>query len=213
MIKHRNSRGNIVSVESAEDRFWVKVDKHGPVLRPELGPCWVWCSTVSKMRGGYGLFKLISGKQVRAHRQAYTMAVGPIPDRAFVCHRCDNPVCVRPGHLFIGDASINAKDRDAKDRGPVGDRAGRVQHPERYRSMAGVPKPWLAGDAHWTRQRTHCVLRGEKLTWAKLTEEKVRLIRARCAAGESQERVASDFGVGQTSVSGIVRRRSWKHVV
>lgn len=212
MIKHRDAKGNIISVESVEDRFWSKVDRHGPVLRTDLGPCWIWLSTVSKMRGGYGLFKLISGRQIRAHRQSYALAVGPIPERSFVCHRCDNPICVRPDHLFVGDASENAKDRDTKERGAVGDRAGRVKHPELYRSMAGVSKPWLAGDAHWTRQRPHDVVRGERISWARLTEDQVRTIRVRCAAGESQERVASDFGVRQTSVSSIVRRRSWKHV-
>lgn len=82
-------------------RFWEKVDKNGPtpVHAPELGPCWVW--TASLRAKGYGAFGYtLNGKTVqdRGHRFSYALHVGPIPARAFVLHKCDNPACVNPTH-------------------------------------------------------------------------------------------------------------------
>lgn len=52
----------------------------------------------------------------RAHRAAWTLTNGPIPDGMIVCHHCDNPPCVRPDHLFLGFDLDNAADRVAKNR-------------------------------------------------------------------------------------------------
>lgn len=67
------------------------------------------------MEKGYGLIG-IDGKLVRAHRLSYLLHHGGIPDGIFVCHRCDNPPCVNPAHLFLGDNDANCADRDAKGR-------------------------------------------------------------------------------------------------
>ena len=79
------------------DRFWVKVDKNGPVpaRRPELGPCWIW--TAAKAQG-YGRFAL-DGKVWVAPRLAYELLVGPIPPELTLDHLCRNPPCVNPSHL------------------------------------------------------------------------------------------------------------------
>lgn len=74
--------------------------------------CWLW--TGARLAQGYGLIKRKDGAQLRAHRVAYALAYGPIPDGLQVCHRCDNPRCVRPGHLFLGTAQDNANDMVAK---------------------------------------------------------------------------------------------------
>ena len=92
-------------------RFWDKVDK--------TGDCWEW--TASRNRSGYGQFKLFDhgdGKQkvVEAHRLAWELARGPIPDGLCVCHHCDNPGCVRPDHLFLGTHKDNAQDKHKKGR-------------------------------------------------------------------------------------------------
>jgi hypothetical protein len=94
-------------------RFWAKVHKDGPVIRPELGPCWVW--TAGCTSAGYGQFG-IGPTVFYAHRLSYQWAIGPIPDGLNICHRCDNPPCVRPDHLFPGDDAINLADMRSKGR-------------------------------------------------------------------------------------------------
>ena len=90
------------------DRFWSKVDKHGP-RAGRIGRCWLW--TGSRNADGYGLFGLL-GKTTRAHRIAW----GDVPDGLHVLHRCDNPPCVRRSHLFLGTDRDNQRDKAAKGR-------------------------------------------------------------------------------------------------
>lgn len=83
------------------DRLWAKVNKEGPVpeTRPELGPCWVW---TGKPDGkGYGQINAgrRPSKMLRAHRVAYELCVGPIPEDLQLDHLCRNRMCVRPEHL------------------------------------------------------------------------------------------------------------------
>lgn len=68
------------------------------------------------MRTGYGVFGIAGGVLIGAHRAAWTFTHGPVPPGRFVCHHCDNRLCVRPAHLFLGDALANVRDMDAKGR-------------------------------------------------------------------------------------------------
>jgi len=88
------------------DRFWKKVDKSGD--------CWLWISGRDRP-GGYGQFSC-AGKQIRAHRYSWELHNGSIPEGLWVLHRCDNPPCVNPAHLFIGDRKANMDDAAAKGR-------------------------------------------------------------------------------------------------
>lgn len=82
-----------------EQRFWPKVDKNGPVPehRPDLGPCWIW--TASTAGVGYGQFWAGPGKSDKAHRFAYELLVGPIPEGLVPDHLCRVRACVNPAHL------------------------------------------------------------------------------------------------------------------
>jgi hypothetical protein len=87
------------------DRFWAKVNK--------TDGCWIW--TAAKQPLGYGSLGP-TYQERRAHRFSWLLANGPIPEGAWVLHRCDNPSCVRPDHLFLGDSRANVLDMHAKGR-------------------------------------------------------------------------------------------------
>lgn len=90
-----------------EIRFWSKVD------RESGASCWQWLGCT--IHHGYGHFK-INGKAVSAHRVAYELCKGPIPVGLHVLHRCDNPGCVNPEHLFVGTHDDNMEDKAVKGR-------------------------------------------------------------------------------------------------
>jgi hypothetical protein len=82
--------------------------------------CWTWLGMLDK--DGYGVVRLKGRRRVKAHRASYEAFIGPIPEGQMVCHRCDNPACIRPSHLFLGTAQANKADCIAKDRHARGDR-------------------------------------------------------------------------------------------
>ena len=92
-------RGNIM------DRFWSKVDK--------TGDCWEW--TGATVPFGYGMYKF-KGKSCHAHRVSYELQYGEFDETLMVLHKCDNPPCVKPNHLFLGTQKDNMQDRDRKGR-------------------------------------------------------------------------------------------------
>ena len=94
-----------ISTWTKEERFWVKVVR-GP-------DCWNWNG--GKLVEGYGRF-VDRGKYVLAHRVSWEIHNGPIPEGLCVLHRCDNPPCTNPDHLFVGTHGDNARDRAAKGR-------------------------------------------------------------------------------------------------
>jgi len=101
------------------ERFWSKVDKD------TSSGCWLW--TAGKTPLGYGIFQVKTEKcmgwghwkSVRAHRFAWELTYGLIPEGMNVLHKCDNPPCVRPTHLFLGTQKDNVRDMIHKGRGAV----------------------------------------------------------------------------------------------
>ena len=104
MVETRKSGREITPIET---RFWARVDK--------TEDCWQWRGAKTTL--GYGTIGTYPGnKTLLVHRFAYEMLVGKIPDGLYVCHRCDNPGCVNPAHLFLGTAKDNMHDCLAKGR-------------------------------------------------------------------------------------------------
>ena len=181
-MKRANTKEIPVLLGADLKRFWSKVDKAFYCL----GACWEWKD--AKVRG-YGQFRIGNTKYL-AHRVAYSLVVGKIPDDMCVLHRCDNPCCVNPSHLWIGTPADNARDRDEKGR------TGRTP-----------------GDLNGTHTMPEKTARGAKQGAAKLTAANVLEIRERYAAGGCSHRgLASEYGVSKTNITYIVRRKSWRHI-
>jgi hypothetical protein len=168
------------------DRIWSKI-----YPEPNTG-CWLWCGI--RDRGGYGRVYLSPGREDKAHRQVWAAVHGsPVPNGAYVCHSCDNPPCVNPDHLWLGDARANRQDARGKGRIPVGD-----QHPSRR-----LPERRPRGARHWK---------------ARLTEAQVLEIRARYVPGHTARNrttladLAAEYGVGKSQIQNVVRRVQWTHL-
>lgn len=129
--------------------------------------CWPW--TGARKDSGYGVLS-IGGRLVRAHRAAWEAANGLIPEGLCVCHRCDNPPCCNPAHLFLGTYADNNRDMARKGRAAGGSR-----------------------------------LRGDRHHRARLSDAAVAAIRSRHANGETQRRLAAEFGISTSQLHNIVR--------
>lgn len=92
---------------SFADRFWAKVDKNGP------NGCWIWQGAVCKK--GYGRVRR-GNTWLQATEVAWELTVGEAPSELWRLHRCDNPPCVNPAHLFLGTALDNWLDMVSKGR-------------------------------------------------------------------------------------------------
>jgi hypothetical protein len=165
---------------SERARFWAKVRKG-----EHADHCWEW--TASKRAKGYGAFvwhdrngRVVNG---RAHRYAWMVTNGEIPEGLCVLHKCDNPTCVRPDHLFIGTRADNNRDMHRKRR-----------------AVAGGT---LCGTGVYPRGSSH--------HGAKLTEQDIRRLRM-LVGTRSYSQLARQFNITASHVHRIVKRKVWKHV-
>jgi hypothetical protein len=124
-----------------------------------------------------------------AHRLSWELHYGKIPAGMNVCHRCDNPPCVRPDHLFLGTQVDNMADMMSKGRNPKGDNRSWRLHPE-------------------------LVLRGSSHPRSKLTEDQVRKAKKDYITGTIYRKdLAKSLGVSEATVKDFLRGATWKHVI
>lgn len=159
------------------EKFWTFVDKtagQGP-----KGDCWTWTSHMSR---GYGVFYVSMQKMVRSLRFAFLSHTGEDPYPHLVLHTCDNPACVNPAHLYLGDYAQNTKDaidRNRFHRGPLRDSSK--------------------------------MRRGSMHPHSKLTENIVEQARILHAEGATATVLAAQFDVTISSMSKILKGEFWKH--
>lgn len=146
-----------------------------------------WIAKGYKLPHGY--IRIYEGKNlVYAHRLSYEKSTGKIPKGMCVCHKCDNPPCYRPSHLFLGTQAENLKDMQKKGRGALGDKNGSRKHPER------LP-------------------RGINHVNSKLNPKKVKMIRKLWKSGLYRMKdIGLKFGVNPVTVFHVIHRNVWKHV-
>ncbi len=188
---------------STAERFWPMVDPYGPTQphTPELGRCWEWIGCRDK--NGYGKTRDADKSHIRTHRVSWILHNGPIPEGLWVLHRCDNPPCVRPDHLWLGTAKDNSEDMFKKGRAII--------RPIRQPPVRAA-QHYYRGDDHFSRSRPELLARGERNGSVRLTEAQVINIRARIAAGERRQPIADEHGIAITTISALVRRETWAHV-
>lgn len=122
------------STNAPAQAFWAKVDR-------SAGPNACWPFQGGRFANGYGRIKIL-GVTWLAHRRAHFLVTGELPEA--VCHRCDNPPCCNPAHLFSGTQAINQQDRKAKGRSSFGDRNGRSKL--NAAGALAIRTRWAAGE-------------------------------------------------------------------
>ena len=161
-----------------ENRFWSKVNKEGPIYK-DLGNCWEWIAKTYK--DGYGRFK-VDNKEIASNRLSWELHYDKIPKNLYVLHKCDNPSCVNPEHLFLGTKKDNMQDAKIKGRLKNNFEKGHNFSPK--------------GEKHWK---------------AKLTEEKVKEIRMLYKTENyTQKEIALLFKVTISNISNIIHNKTWK---
>lgn len=166
------------------ERFWEKVDK--------TDYCWNWKAGTDGR--GYGVF-FFENKNQKAHRVSFKFAHGKINEGMSICHKCDNPSCVNPDHLFEGTHQENLADCVSKGRN------------------GAVTKPWAfaKGDRHGMRLHPDSVMKGVKHPKAKLSDGDVAYLRSH--KGEKSERAfAKQFGVSHSLIHQVLSVKTWRHV-
>lgn len=173
-----------VTQERLKAKFFASIDQCESIEN-----CWNWTGPLQAKRyarlavgtsGGPNFFFEMG------HRFSWRIHCGEIPDGMQINHRCDNPKCVNPHHLFLGTQMDNMRDKIAKGRASCGEK----------HSVA-------------TKLKTP---RGSRNAAAKLTEADIPQVLHLANKGETQRNIAARFGVTKNAIGQILRGESWQHV-
>ena len=132
---------------------------------------WEW--TLFRNPQGYGRGGGSGNGHFYAHRRAWELTNGPIPDGNVVCHRCDNPACCNPAHLFVGPQSANMVDAKTKDRFAIGGRHGMARLTDadvkciKRKMASGVLQRIIAEEYGIGRTTVSSIARGQ--TWTHVS--------------------------------------------
>jgi len=134
-----------------------------------MNGCWDWIA--ARYQNGYGYVRIPhTRKNTMAHRMAWMLTYGEIPDGMYVCHHCDNPSCVNPEHLFLGTQKDNMRDMNNKKRsnhqGIHNSQAKITKHDAdiiRARTTLGEPRRWLAIEYGLAKSTVQAVITAK--TW------------------------------------------------
>ena len=173
---HSKSCGCMKSEEAALRMREIRLKESGTIeerffsrFKKTENGCWQWNAHADK--DGYGVMSS-HGKNIRAHRFSYEHHIGAIPQGMSVCHKCDNPGCVNPEHLFIGSAKDNAQDALTKKRHYIGDKNGRSKITEdhaKFIKSSSMSGPELAEMFNVNRSTINNIRRG--VTWKHLLSD------------------------------------------
>ncbi len=194
--------------------------------------CWAWKRSVNK--DGYGRTG-VSGQDLIAHRVAYFLHYNENPMQLAVCHKCDNPICCNPYHLFLGTNKENTLDSVKKGRKPIGEKHKMAKLTEEQ--VSKIKEMYLTGNYHHpdlaklfsiSKRQIGRILRGE--VWAyleapdltkvkgytgkKLKSEQVIKIRELYTNNiESEKSLSEMFGVSTRSISEVLRGNTYKNLL
>ena len=154
--------------------------------------CWLWRGAKFG-NSGYGL-SCFNGRCILAHRMAYLVFHGPIPESYYVCHSCDVKLYVNPKHLWAGTAKDNM--RDCTKRGRQGDH---------------TPLNPASGDYNGARTKLDRRARGDRHGHSKLHETGIPVIRE-LAKRQSCRSIGRLYGVAAATISEVARRLNWVHI-
>lgn len=194
----------------------------------DVNGCWNWTRSTNR---GYGVVNYM-GRTWGAHRVAYELKKGPIPDGLSVCHSCDNPGCINPDHLFAGTHKRNMQDMFEKGRnGSVKLADSQVvallrdyingasikEIAARYGISAQSVPDFTSGKSRkWLHGKDGCPtledLQQAKRSNAVLTESVVREIWRLHLSGQSAADISRAVGFSQAVVYDVCRGRSWRHL-
>jgi hypothetical protein len=173
--------------------FWTRVDKSNP------DGCWPWLGAIDIW--GYG-FLNIKPTLIKSHRASWILTNGRmITSDEHVLHRCDNPPCCNPAHLFLGDNDMNVADMVAKGRQSKGEKSAAAARAFHQAQKAQDP------DAHRLKFGRHSI--GSRNANTNLADDDVRqILTLTCSTQET----AALFGVGTTTIRNIRSGYTWRHV-
>jgi hypothetical protein len=178
--------GIIATMNASKVSPHIRFMRYVPALPENV--CWDWLGSPNVKRPMFKIGINFTGgmrKQVLAYRFSYEHFVGPITDGMMVCHKCDNPRCVNPKHLFLGSAKDNMADAASKGRMSSGNKHTGFQ-----------PK-------------------GERVYCAKLSADDVQFIRKHYSPRHKQfsaSAFARKYGVSVTAIRYATTGRNWKSV-
>lgn len=211
-------------IADVERRFWSNVQK--------TPTCWLWTGRASA--DGYGRIK-IAGRERTATVVSWTLHFGPVPPMGIMCHHCDNPPCIRPEHLFLGDHSLNGYDLSLKrqqqsggvtphnegdllerieaHRSRIAENARLRQLAEEERALARQVKQELRQiRAIGTRRRGPAGTGGRPSMPVNFTDDEVREIRSAPEQSGINSALGRRFNISRQSIKSIRLRRTYAHV-